>query len=447
MGSADNWSLRGKVALTPSGRDRVVDLLRAVAILVVVVGHWIVIVVFVQDGRLTGTNGLELFPPAAWLSWVFQVMPLFFLVGGYAGLASWQSARAHHRPPLGWLEDRLRRLLRPTTAFLLAVAAGTAVGMLVVDPGVVGTAAWLVAIPLWFLAVYVAVVAATPVLVAAQERWGLRVPVALALAVTVSDGLRIVSGHAISGALNFLLVWLCLYALGMAWRSGLLLAWTGMPAALLVGGGLLAVALIALGPYPMSMLGIPGQELQNTSPPTLALLAYGVAQAGLVLLLRTPLKRICQWPVVWTATVVVNANVLTIYLWHMVPVLVVAPALYLTGVLSGPEPLSAEWWALRPVWVGACATILLILVVVFGRAERPSGRERARGPAAHTTPIRVLGATAGVLAVCAGLALLTAAGPVKIASWGVLALSLVLYALGLALVRYAVRAHHARAGT
>ncbi|WNV73560.1 acyltransferase [Geodermatophilus sp. DSM 44513] len=438
-------SIRTLVEQTPDSRDRVVDLLRAAAVLTVVVGHWTAVVVVVRDGGLTGTNGLGLWPPAQWLSWLLQVVPLFFLVGGYAGTASWQSARARGRPPLGWLADRLHRLLRPTTLFLAAVLTGTALGRLVADADLVATAAWLVAVPLWFLAVYVAVVATTPLLVAAHDRWGLRVPLVLALAVAASDALRLATGVPGAGAANALLVWACLYALGVAWRAGTLLRRRSTPAVLLAGGGLAAVGLVALGPYPLSMLGVPGQEFQNTAPPTLALLAHGVAQTGAALLLHGPLGRLARRPAVWTATAAVNGTVLTVYLWHLVPVLVAAPALYLTGVLPQPEPLTAGWFALRPVWVLTCAVVLLVVVLTVGGFERPSGRRPAARPAARATPVRTGAAALGVGATCAGLALLTAAGVDDVTRPAVLAGTALLYGGGLAVVHLACRARlHAK---
>ena len=49
---------------------------------------------------------------------------------------------------------------------------------------------------------------------------------------------------------------------------------------------------------------------------------------------------------------------LTVYLWHMTPVVVVAVALYPTGLLPQPAIGSAGWWALRPAWIAALALIL-----------------------------------------------------------------------------------------
>ena len=80
----DLATVRDLAAATPATRNRVVDLLRAAAIVVVVLGHWLMAAVVVRGGELVPGHLLGL---ATWthpLTWVFQVMPVFFLVGGYA---------------------------------------------------------------------------------------------------------------------------------------------------------------------------------------------------------------------------------------------------------------------------------------------------------------------------------------------------------------------------
>ncbi|WP_306514020.1 acyltransferase family protein [Janibacter hoylei] len=90
----DTTTISRLAAATPDTRNRVVDLYRAVAIGVVVLGHWLMAAVVVRDGELAMANTLDLVPPLQGLTWVLQVMPLFFLVGGYANATSWRSARA-----------------------------------------------------------------------------------------------------------------------------------------------------------------------------------------------------------------------------------------------------------------------------------------------------------------------------------------------------------------
>ena len=49
------------------------------------------------------------------------------------------------------------------------------------------------------------------------------------------------------------------------------------------------LALVFVASYPVSMVTVPGQEVSNTRPPTVALLLLGVLQVGLVRLLEPPL--------------------------------------------------------------------------------------------------------------------------------------------------------------
>ena len=64
-------------------RNRWVDFLRAVSILAVVCGHWLMAGLYVDEaGTLQRGDLLSVSTWAHWLTWVFQVMPVFFLVGG-----------------------------------------------------------------------------------------------------------------------------------------------------------------------------------------------------------------------------------------------------------------------------------------------------------------------------------------------------------------------------
>ncbi len=97
-------------AVTPDERNRYVDFLRAVSILMVVTGHWLIVALYYQDGSLTPGDLLEIKPGTQWLTWLFQVMPIFFIVGGYANAVSLESARRRGVGYAGWLAARLHRL-------------------------------------------------------------------------------------------------------------------------------------------------------------------------------------------------------------------------------------------------------------------------------------------------------------------------------------------------
>jgi fucose 4-O-acetylase-like acetyltransferase len=160
--------LRQLAERTPAQRDRYVDLLRALALMLVVLGHWLITVIrYEPDRRLTGHSALEYLPWAYPITWLFQVMPVFFMVGGYANATSLSSRRDRGGDAVGWLQDRAARLVRPTTALLLALAAAALIAQpLGADPGQTRTAVWVASIPLWFLSAYLVVVVLTPIMFA-----------------------------------------------------------------------------------------------------------------------------------------------------------------------------------------------------------------------------------------------------------------------------------------
>ncbi len=265
---------------TPARRERYVDFLRVFSLAVVMLGHWLMAVVEWRDGRLVADNVLESAPAAQWLTWVFQIMPVFFVVGGFSNTASWTAAVRDGRGYGDWLTGRLVRLVRPVLAFALVWAALVA-GLVVmgIDPGAVRAGS--IAQPLWFLAVYVVVVAVAPALVAAQRRWGWAVAVGLGAGVALVDLARWPLGVPLVGWANLALVWLFAHQLGVAWRDGAVDGWSrrrSVGLALAGLGGL--VVLTGAAGYPHSMVGGVGGTRSNTFPPSLALVALATWQFG-----------------------------------------------------------------------------------------------------------------------------------------------------------------------
>jgi hypothetical protein len=177
-------------AATPATRNRYADLLRVASIFVVVLGHWTMAVLSYHDGKFVGQNLLEIDPWTHILTWIFRVVPIFFIVGGFTNAFSWRSASERGVSYADWLRARSARLLGPALIFvafwtflpILAVALG------IISSGMARTGGREVALPIWFLAVYLLTVAAAPPLLAAHTRFGgARVLVPLALAVAVVD--------------------------------------------------------------------------------------------------------------------------------------------------------------------------------------------------------------------------------------------------------------------
>ena len=393
-------------AATPATRNRYADLLRVLSIFVVVVGHWLMAVLGWHDGAFTGKNLLEI---ATWthiLTWIFQVMPIFFIVGGFTNAGSWLSASERGVNYADWLRARSARLLRPAVIFvgfwtilpMLAVALG-------LPSGVARTGSREVALPIWFLAVYLLMVAATPPLLAAHRRFGVRVVIALAGAVAVTDAARYGLGLPLVGTMNYAFVWLAVLELGFLWRDGALTRRRFIPLAM-AGGGLLALAgLTTLASYPVSMIGLTDAVRSNTVPPTAALLALAAWQCGAMLIFEAAANRWLARPRVWVGVVLANSMVMTFYLWNMTAAVLAAVILLPTGLAPQPEPLTAAWWWLRLGWIAACAICLVPFLFAFRWAERPG----VPLPPARVGWTGLAVSVGGALAASAGGAIVAAA--------------------------------------
>jgi hypothetical protein len=362
---------------TPASRDRTVDALRALAIMGVILGHWLVTALVLTHGTKTGTlydaSPLASMPWLSPLSWIFQTLAIFFFVGGYS------AARSYRGSYRTWLGRRLARLSRPVTA-LVAVWAllGTGLYLGGVSTSTLHTVLVLVLDPLWFLGVYAVLTALTPLAVALVRRLSAAAAAIPFAIVAVADAVRFgLGGPAWVGWVNVAAGWLVPYLLGIAWARG---AFRGrrIPALMLAGGAAATAALVLWAGYPASMVGVNGAKISNLNPPTLAVVTFGIAQVGLALLLREPLARWMSRPLAWAAVATANLSAMTLFLWSQTAFLLVTIAGLLIGRLPGlhTAPASAVWIAERIAWLPAFAAALAALWLVFGRFERPPGPKR-----------------------------------------------------------------------
>ncbi|MFF3672263.1 acyltransferase family protein [Microtetraspora malaysiensis] len=364
-------------AATPADRDRAVDALRALAIGGVVAGHWLVTALVVDSGTVRVASPLRHLPQLAPSSWMFQTLAVFFLVGGWTGARGHAAARARGRTYGQWLGGRMARLSRPVAA-VLVVWVLVAVALLASGAGLetVRMLVKLVYSPLWFLLVFAALTAVTPLVAKLHPLWPFAV---VALVDLVRYGL---GGPAWLGWINLVAGWLVPYCLGAAWGRGRLRGGaTGW--AMLLGGAAATAALVGWGGYPAAMVGVPGAAISNLNPPTLAAVTFGVAQCGAALLLAGPLRRALRRPAAWAVVAAVNLSAMTIFLWHQTAMIAVT-ALGLVADAPVPGlhtvPGTLGWLLARLAWLPAFLLALLVCVTAFGVYEH--GRPvRERRPA------------------------------------------------------------------
>lgn len=350
-------------------RDLVVDLARSACIVLVVVAHILMIGVgFGADGEIVASRPLE---AQAWFeaaTWVGQIMPLFFALGGFTAYTAWQSLRRRGGDSTDFVRGRVLRLARPALPlfmfFAVALAVATAIG---VDPEMIDIVATGVGSPLWFLSAFLLAQAFAPAMVrlhVAAPRATLAVLFACAVLV---DATRIITGEIEIGLANLVFVWFFVQQLGFWYADGWFRArrpWQ-LVALAIVAYGLIA-GIVAAGWLSPDML-------RNLNPPTVPLALLGIAQVALLTLMHRPLAALMRGRGLQRVVFLIGARAMTIYLWHL-PVIVAVAGVSLLLPFPVPEPASPIWWATRPVVFVAVLALVFLVSIPLSRLETaPTG--------------------------------------------------------------------------
>ena len=316
---------------TPADRDRAIDVIRIVSLVGVVAGHTIMATSIIDHDVFRWGNLLTTSVVFQALTWVFQIMPLFFFAGVAASVGSYDAGTSWG----GWLLKRCTRLYRPVFYYLAFWAAALLILKPLLPVHVYEPVAGISTQLLWFLGAYVLVLAAVPLLARITTRGQLVASVAGTYAlVALVDAIRI-NDHSWSalGYLNFV-VWLIPGMLGVAYRRGLLTT----PTALRVGLAMLVVnvALVWAGPYELSLVGIETQHIKNMTPPSLLLAGHAIMMCAFAIAAAPAISRWAARPQVWRLAVIGNTGAMTLYLWHMPALLGMHLAFDLAGLPRYP---------------------------------------------------------------------------------------------------------------
>ncbi len=346
-------------------RDHAFDVIRSMCLIVVVLLHGMMAGIERTDAGPSITNamsGNDWFNP---VSWFVQVMPLFFIAGGFTGLLQWDRHVRRGGTAAGFVARRMQRLLPPAIAMIVAVGVVLwLLGVVGIDSALLAEVGFRIGQPLWFLAVFTGVTALVPVMATFHRRHAGLTLLGLASVVLLVDVVAGIMQQPGIAYANLLFVWLFIQQLGFCLADGSVDAvprWS-LP---IVAAAFLGIlfGLVAAGAYPADMYA-------NLNPPVLPLVLLGCAHAALV-----------QWARPWLSGVYerhhgfahlvswIGARSMTIYAWHM-PAMVLLGLVTLTGSWMSPAVHSEAWWWTRPLWLVAVVLVLIPFVIVLSPLER-----------------------------------------------------------------------------
>jgi surface polysaccharide O-acyltransferase-like enzyme len=381
---------------TTPGRDRAVDVARLAALVVVMFGHCALLLATIDTDGLHIGNLLGELPAIAPITWVVQVMPLFFLAGGAAGAYGWRAGT-----PWGtWLFTRAQRLCRPVFWYLAAWTLGLlAVRMILGAESAAGVGDESVAL-LWFLGVYLVVLAFVPALTRLSTGRAVAVVVASLLVTSAAfDGLRIALGTDTAGAANFLIVWLIPVVIGVAYARRLI----GPRAALATAAAAFVaqVVLAVTGRYEVSLVVTGVERMSNVSPPTLLLALHCTWVSCVFVAAAGAIGRWAARPRVRRVVAVGNGGAMTLYLWHIPAIAIAMFSLHAVG-LDAYDVHAPGFWgslALRAVVFAVVMAVAFRLLSPLEHRPLPWWDAPARATGARSTAAGVLVCVAGVVLV------------------------------------------------
>ena len=366
---------------TESGRDRAVDVARLAALVVVMFGHCALLLATIDADGLHIGNLLGEVPAIRPLTWVAQVMPLFFLAGGAAGAYGYRAGT-----PWGtWLFTRAQRLCRPVFWYLAVWTVGLLVARMILGAESAARLGRECVALLWFLGVYLVVLAFVPALTRLQSGRAVAVVVAsLLAAVAAVDGDSDRRRHARGGHRQLR----DRLADPGGDRRGLC-----APADRFARGARRRRIRVrrAGGARPdRALRGLPGGDRGGADVQRVA--ADAVARAALhvdvvpFVAVAGAIRRWAARPRVWHVVAVGNGGAMTLYLWHIPAIAVATFALHAFGLDAYDVDAPGFWGS-----PGAAGGVFAVVMAVAFRLLSPLEHRRLPwwdAPARATAPGR-----------------------------------------------------------
>lgn len=329
------------------------------------------------------------------LTWLLQLVPLFFLTGGQANLLAWRAADGYP----GYLTSRIGWLIRPVLAFVTAwLVVPLSLELLRAPEDAIAAFGRIVLQPLWLLGLYLLVVAALPVMHWLHRRRPLATPLVL-LGITVAIGLAgrgSVAAHAGGIVIALLFQQVAFhYADGRLWRIP-------RPALLITAlAGLLGlIALTTVGGFAKLLIAEP-TEYASFAPSLIGMLLVGLIQVCLVSLPRERGVRAIADSALARGVAVVRAAPVTTYLFYLCAMLLLAAVI--AAARTAGLPTNGTDWITEPRRILALALIgvptLLAFLLVERRSTPPLGPLDEPDPGQRDGTLRQLDAAAATLGV------------------------------------------------
>ena len=317
---------------TSISRERFIDFLKTFGLLLLVINSFSFLDINYSGGEYLIINNSYISSNITIITWFTVGLPIFIFSMGFTNLIAWYSNVGRDGSQWNYLVDRINSLLGPVLVLIFSVSIVLNVllrtnlipnYLTTTEDGVISLVEFTLW-PLWLVSIYMVMVMFAPLTIYLHKKYPYLTLLVFGLATFFIDIIEVPINYSYIQVFNYLFFWLTIHQLGYFYADGkiqILNKRIYFMLALLSYGFLYYQVifnniLLNFANYRLNSIG-------NEDPPSAYYLVVSLAFIFFLISLQTYIDKLLNNRKVWLIFSHVHSNIYTIYLWHLISLIVV----------------------------------------------------------------------------------------------------------------------------
>ena len=343
---------------TSISRERFIDFLKTFGLLLLVFNSFSFLNINYSGGEYLIINNSFSSSNSSIVTWFTVGLPIFIFSMGFTNLIAWYSNVGRDGSQWNYLVDRINSLLGPVLVLIFAVSISLNVllrsnllpnYLTTTEDGVISLVEFTLW-PLWLVSIYMVMVMFAPLTIYLHKKYPYPTLVLLVLVTIFIDIVEVPLNYSYIQVFNYLFFWLTIHQLGYFYADGKIQMFKKSIYFLssVVLYGFLYYQVI-FNEKVINFANYRLNSISNEDPPSAYYLIASFAFLFLLISLQKNIVKLLNNRKVWLIFSHIHSNIYTIYLWHLISLIIV--------LLFNLDTLYS-------------LLILLLITFVFGNYER-----------------------------------------------------------------------------
>lgn len=343
---------------TSISRERFIDFLKTFGLLLLVFNSFSFLNINYSGGEYLIINNSFSSSNSSIVTWFTVGLPIFIFSMGFTNLIAWYSNVGRDGSQWNYLVDRINSLLGPVLVLIFAVSISLNVllrsnlipnYLTTTEDGVISLVEFTLW-PLWLVSIYMVMVMFAPLTIYLHKKYPYPTLVLLVLVTIFIDIVEVPLNYSYIQVFNYLFFWLTIHQLGYFYADGKIQMFKKSIYFLssVVLYGFLYYQVI-FNEKVINFANYRLNSISNEDPPSAYYLIASFAFLFLLISLQKYFVKLLNNRKVWLIFSHIHSNIYTIYLWHLISLIIV--------LLFNLDTLYS-------------LLILLLITFVFGNYER-----------------------------------------------------------------------------